>query len=255
MRSAVGATRVGSPERAIYHPGSHEGATKPGQLGIGDSVFDPELRIDLVQVRHAFVTNGRHTPTRMKFAVRPLSPTDAVLLPRQLPAIGTTRADVGLWLAEVQANRCLVDRTCFQLLRNESPAGYLLGFSRHGHATCTGLEVDAGAPHAAAWQLVHAFMERLVELEVDSADFCLSARVEAAQRLLKELGATEVGTRSDLRFGTGTRTVLQLDLRQSKFQKLFFAGRCGASANVPAAPTPVDPGVGPRGGNPFLTPL
>jgi hypothetical protein len=187
----------------------------------------------------------------MQLAVRPLSPTDAVLLPRQLPTISTTRADVGLWLSEVQANRCLVDRTCFQLLRNDIPAGYLLGFSRHGHATCTGLEVDAGAPHAAAWQLVHAFMDRLVELEVDGADFCLSPHLEAAQRLLKELGAKEVGTRVDVRFGTGTRTVLQLDLRQSKFQKLFFAGRCGAPANVPDAPTPVEPGAGPRGGNPF----
>jgi len=189
----------------------------------------------------------------MKFVVRPLSPTDAVRLPRQLPSIGTSRADVGLWLAEVQANRCLVDRTCFQLLRNESPAGYLLGFSRHGHATCTGLEADAGAPHAAAWQLVHAFMDRLIELGVDSADFCLSPRVEAAQRLLKELGATEIGTRSDLRFGTGARTVLQLDLRQSEFKKLIFAERCGASANVPATPTPAEPGVGPSGGNPLLT--
>lgn len=187
----------------------------------------------------------------MQFTVRPLSPTDAIALPRRLPDIPAVRADVGLWLTEVQANRCVVDRTCFEVLKNDEAVGYLLGLTRHGVATCTGLEIHANAPHVATWQLVHAFMERLIELAVDSADFCLSPRVPAARRMLVELGATVVGQREDPRFGTGTREVLQLSLSNARFQGLQFAGRSGASAKVPAAPTPEEPGFGPRGGKPF----
>lgn len=189
----------------------------------------------------------------MQYTVTPLTPTDAVTLPRQLPAIDAARPDVGLWLSEVQSNRCVVDRTCFLLTRNSEPAGYLLGLTRHGHALCTGLEVAAGAPHVASYHLVHAFMERLIELAVDSADFSLSSRVAAARHLLLQLGAEEVGERRDTRFGTGTRAVLQLALSNARFQGLQFAGRSGASANVPAAPTPAEPGVGPRRGNPLFT--
>lgn len=188
----------------------------------------------------------------MQFNVTPLSPTDAITLPRRLPSIDAVRPDVGLWLSEVQSNRCLVDRTCFLLSRGTEPVGYLLGLARHGHATCTALEVGPGAPHVATWHLVHAFMERLVELAVDSADFCLSARVPAARHLLIQLGAEEVGHRDDARFGTGTRTVLQLALVNARFQGLNFAGRSGVSANVPGAPAPAEPGVGPRGGKPSL---
>ena len=188
----------------------------------------------------------------MQYVVRPLSPTDAIALPRWLGGIQAARADVGLWLTEVQVNRCVVDRTCFVLLKNEEPAGYLLGLARHGAATCTGLEVHASAPHVATWQLVHAFMERLIELAVDSADFCLSPRVPAARRMLVELGAVVVGQREDPRFGTGTREVLELSLSNARFQGLQFAGRSGAPVKVPAAPTPEEPGFGPRGGKPFL---
>jgi hypothetical protein len=189
----------------------------------------------------------------MQFTVSPLSPTDAITLPRRLPSIDAARPDVGLWLSEVQSNRCLVDRTCFLLERNGTPVGYLLGLSRHGHATCTGLEVDAGAPHVATWHLVHAFMERLIELAVDSADFSLSTRVPAARNLLIQLGAAEVGVRDDARFGTGRRSVLELSLSNARFQGLNFAGRSGVSANVPGAPTPAEPGAGTRGGKPSLS--
>lgn len=184
----------------------------------------------------------------MQFTVTPLSPTEAITLPTRVPGLESARQDVGLWLSEVQANRCLVDRTCFALYRGEEVTGYLLGLARHGHATCTGLEVSASAPHVAVWQLVHAFMERLVELAVDSADFYLSTRVPEARHLLVQLGAREVGHRDDVRFRTGTRAVFQLALANTRFQGLNFAGRSGASANVPGVPTPAEPGAGPRGG-------
>ncbi len=182
-----------------------------------------------------------------------MTPTDAVTLARIMPEAASTRADVGLWLSEVQANRCIVDRTCFLLRRDDTPVGYLLGLTRHGQATCTGLEVFTSGPHIGTWHLVHAFMERLMELAVDSADFCLSDRAQAAAHMLVELGARELGSRDDPRFGTGRRRVLQLSLSQSKFQKLQFMGQSGAPVNRPGAPNPTDLGFGPRGGNLFHT--
>lgn len=161
----------------------------------------------------------------MHLAVRPLSPTDVAGLPRRLALLPAARADVGVWLSEVQANRCVVDRTCFELLRNDEPGGYLLGLERHGLATCTGLETATGAPHAATWQLVHAFLGRLLELAVDQADFCLSPRAAAAHRLLTELGAVPRGTRTELRFGTGPRAVLSLAPSRARLEGLLAAGR------------------------------
>ena len=137
----------------------------------------------------------------MQYRITPISPTEAVTLPRHFDDAGLARADVGRWLSEVQVNRCLVDRTCFLLWRGERPAGYLLGLTRHGHALCTGLEIHAGAAHVATWHLVHAFMERLIALRVDAADFSLSPRADAAAHMLIQLGAKDVGTRDDPQFG------------------------------------------------------
>lgn len=170
----------------------------------------------------------------MRFTVSPITPTDAVTLPRVLENAAGVRADVGLWLAEVQANRCIVERMCFLLHANWTPVGYLLGLERHGRATCTGLSVSSVAPHAGTWHLVHAFMERLVELRVDSADFCLAPADEPGHTMLAQLGAVDVGVREDRRFGTGTRDVLQLTLASARFQRLRAMGEEFAGQDTPA---------------------
>ncbi|MSP73022.1 MAG: hypothetical protein EXR76_12830 [Myxococcales bacterium] len=187
----------------------------------------------------------------MKFDVHAISPIRAASLAASVPSLPRARGDVGLWLAEVQANRCFVDGTCFVLERGGETLGYLLGFSRHGHGYCTAVEVVGSAPRTSVYLLVRAFMRRLHVIDVSRAEFSLRDEQEAARTMLEALGARHVGQVHGHPGGDAAGGIFALSMANVSDHPFLAAERSDDSVAVSRVPIPTDLGSGARGGQGF----
>jgi hypothetical protein len=191
----------------------------------------------------------------MRYQVTPLSPVEVVALPARLRRPASAARDVRAWLDEVRTCRCRVDQTNFALTRGEAPdevLGYLLGFERHGGAVCTHFVLDPSVDEDAAGRLVRAFMDRLTDWAVQTADFRVEPSDDRARAALCALGGQTLDTPQLARFADRTPTVIRLAANQSGLCTDSLAGRSEVPASLPSAPTPMDIGFGPRGGYPSL---